>query len=186
MKCISLWQPWATLLVCGRKKLETRHWTTSYTGPLLIHAAKRWTGEQMVLCARDPFYMSLLSSGYSGFHYRKTSLPLGAIVGAVELTNCLGVSADPVQRWLSQNPDEIHFGDYSHGRYAWACDIPHQLEEPIPEKGHQGFWDVPNYKLPKNLLSIFGEVKAQPFSSSIPHCTSPAPADRPETRLELP
>lgn len=41
MRAISLWQPWASLVVLGAKKIETRHWSTNYRGPLLIHAAKR-------------------------------------------------------------------------------------------------------------------------------------------------
>ena len=40
MKALSLTQPWATLVVIGAKRIETRFWHTSYVGPLLIHAAK--------------------------------------------------------------------------------------------------------------------------------------------------
>jgi hypothetical protein len=38
MKALSLTQPWASLVVAGAKKLETRSWPTYYRGPLLIHA----------------------------------------------------------------------------------------------------------------------------------------------------
>lgn len=41
MKAITVWQPWASLLVSGRKRYETRSWATSYRGPIAIHAAKR-------------------------------------------------------------------------------------------------------------------------------------------------
>jgi hypothetical protein len=37
---LSLRQPWATLLVHGRKMIEIRSWTTVHRGKLLIHAAK--------------------------------------------------------------------------------------------------------------------------------------------------
>ncbi len=36
MKAISLKQPWANLVACGYKTLETRTWATSYRGDLLI------------------------------------------------------------------------------------------------------------------------------------------------------
>ncbi len=36
MKAISLHQPWASLIADGFKTIETRHWPTSYRGPLLI------------------------------------------------------------------------------------------------------------------------------------------------------
>lgn len=39
MKVITIWQPWASLIVLGHKKIETRGWATKYRGPLLIHAA---------------------------------------------------------------------------------------------------------------------------------------------------
>ena len=44
MKVLSLWQPWATLMAIGAKKIETRHWYTRYRGPLVIHAAKTLQG----------------------------------------------------------------------------------------------------------------------------------------------
>ena len=36
MKAISLKQPWANLVACGYKTLETRTWATGYRGELLI------------------------------------------------------------------------------------------------------------------------------------------------------
>lgn len=36
---LSLKQPWAALLVAGRKTIEVRRWATAYRGELLIHAA---------------------------------------------------------------------------------------------------------------------------------------------------
>ena len=36
MKALSLKQPWANLVACGYKTLETRTWATGYRGELLI------------------------------------------------------------------------------------------------------------------------------------------------------
>ncbi len=44
MKALSLHQPWASLIAIGAKRVETRHWTTSYRGPLAIHAAATTAG----------------------------------------------------------------------------------------------------------------------------------------------
>ena len=41
MKAISLWNPWAALIRCGAKTIETRSWSTQYRGQLAIHAAKK-------------------------------------------------------------------------------------------------------------------------------------------------
>lgn len=55
MKAVSLWNPWAAAIAAGIKKIETRSWTTSYRGPLAIHAAKRkMTPDEWALCGRFP------------------------------------------------------------------------------------------------------------------------------------
>lgn len=41
IKALSLWQPWASLIAIGAKKIETRGWSTKYRGPLVICSAKR-------------------------------------------------------------------------------------------------------------------------------------------------
>jgi len=41
MKVLTLHQPWASLVTCGVKSIETRSWSTEYRGPLAIHAAAR-------------------------------------------------------------------------------------------------------------------------------------------------
>jgi len=41
MKCLSLKQPYAELLVSGRKTIELRTWNTKFRGEFLIHASKK-------------------------------------------------------------------------------------------------------------------------------------------------
>jgi ASCH domain-containing protein len=40
MKCLSLKQPYADLLVSGKKTIETRTWNTKFRGQFLVHASK--------------------------------------------------------------------------------------------------------------------------------------------------
>jgi hypothetical protein len=42
IKALSLYQPHADLVALGFKKIETRTWSLSYRGPILICAAKRF------------------------------------------------------------------------------------------------------------------------------------------------
>lgn len=48
MKALTLWQPWASLVALGHKRIETRCWETKYRGTLAIHAAAalppKWLG----------------------------------------------------------------------------------------------------------------------------------------------
>jgi hypothetical protein len=40
LKILSVWGPWAQLLVLGIKDVENRRWSTPYRGPVAIHASK--------------------------------------------------------------------------------------------------------------------------------------------------
>ena len=40
-KCLSLKQPYAQLLVTGRKTIELRTWNTKFRGEFLVHASKK-------------------------------------------------------------------------------------------------------------------------------------------------
>jgi ASCH domain-containing protein len=40
MKCLSLKQPYAELLVSGKKTIKLRNWNTSFRGKFLVHASK--------------------------------------------------------------------------------------------------------------------------------------------------
>jgi len=40
MKAITILEPWASLIACGAKKIETRSWATKYRGKIAIHTGK--------------------------------------------------------------------------------------------------------------------------------------------------
>jgi hypothetical protein len=63
MKCISLHQPWASLVVVGAKRYETRHWSTAVRGQILIHAAKKWNRDLVETANSDPFFAALHLNG---------------------------------------------------------------------------------------------------------------------------
>jgi hypothetical protein len=50
-KIITLWQPWATLISLKVKNYETRGWSTSYQGELVIHAANLVKKCLMIQCS---------------------------------------------------------------------------------------------------------------------------------------
>ena len=134
MKCISLWQPWASLIAIGAKRIETRSWPISYRGPLLIHAAKKWDKELAHLCWREPF------RSYLHPHGLLERMPRGVIVCRCELHGCVQVSE--LARTIPDEP-ERSFGDYSEGRFAWLLRDAEPFEKPVPYRGMQGLFDVP-------------------------------------------
>lgn len=44
MTCITLYEPYATLILSGEKKIETRSWRTSYRGPIGYRRSLRLRG----------------------------------------------------------------------------------------------------------------------------------------------
>jgi len=157
-RVLTLWQPYASLLVHDIKKIETRPAPTSWTvekGVYLIHAASKWTKEQEKICLSDPFYAPLLDSGllkWDGLHKWKPKcafmLPLGKIIGAIEVTECCPITKIGIHNRFAElsvphklviDP-ELSFGDYRAGRYAWLTQNPRLLKTPIPYKGGQGYY----------------------------------------------
>lgn len=131
MKAISLWQPWASLVAHGLKRFETRHWTTSYRGPLAIHAAKR--KPELSVSDRE-LIQAVIDMGYRTLG----QLPYGCIVCTCELVDIYPT------HWLIPPPDfteaERSFGNYAPGRFAWRLDNV-QIVDNIPARGSQGFWE---------------------------------------------
>ena len=64
-------------------------------------------------------------------------LPLGAVVGTVEIVGCVPV--EDVVDGLTER--EKALGDYSPGRWAWVLKNPVMFDTPIPTRGKQGWWN---------------------------------------------
>ncbi len=108
-KALTFHQPWATLIALGVKTIETRSWSTSYRGPLAIHAAKRpskqeWdTDEWSIRYDHVAHYPTvrqmsperrLLGSLFPDDVVGHYPLPLGAVVAVADLTDCLPILSD--------------------------------------------------------------------------------------------
>jgi hypothetical protein len=137
MKAISLWQPWASAIALGMKRIETRGWSTNYRGRLAIHAAKTWRTEQR------EFLAHAVEFGYAAL--AREPLPFGAIVATCMLTDVRGSLALRQEVFAT----ELFFGDFGPYRFGWILDDIVQLAEPIPFKGRQGFFDVPDELVPE-------------------------------------
>lgn len=132
MKALTVCQPYASLIVGWPgidpddvKRVENRTWPTSYHGPLLIHAGK------------SRLWLSSWDGPVPGV------MPFGAILGSVEVAGCLSI--DAIRRlddrsplaWLKQH---VH----TCGPYCLLLMRPRRLLEPIPYRGAQGFFDIPD------------------------------------------
>lgn len=146
MKTLSLTQPWATLVVLGKKRFETRSWATKYRGPLLIHASKKFTRADWLECYKEPFATALKDAAvWKGAVQPYDFLPTGAIVGSVEL--CAVFHTEDPGLNISISGREGAFGNFGAGRFAWQLSDPVKFAEPISAKGSLGIWEFPESAL---------------------------------------
>jgi activating signal cointegrator 1 len=150
VRAISLWQPWAAGVALRLKRFETRHWKTPYRGPLAIHAAKRPAedGDALILlrgwCAEQGVELQ------SVMHF-------GAVVAVADLAAIVEITGDVgpiIERGSSY---EYAMGNYTPGRFAWELRDVERLATPIPFRGHQALFDVPDALFgkapPRDLLT---------------------------------
>lgn len=146
MRAISLWQPWASAVALGAKSIETRHWSTTYRGPLAIHAAKTWNRELAYLVNTEPFRAALRQGAH--IHYPRSVLPFGAVVCICTLADCIrtedatGIDVVHTVPTCAATWTERQMGNYAPGRFAWILRDIQPLKKPIPWKGGQSFFQV--------------------------------------------
>jgi hypothetical protein len=150
MKTLSVIQPWASLILLGKKRFETRSWKTAHRGPLLIHSSAKIPPAAQGLCYQEPFKTALASlllpyKPPTAPDGNVWNLPRGALLGIVELVNV--VTVEQARAQIGLDADELAFGDYRPGRYAWELAVVEVFQEPLKVPGHLGLWDVPEQLL---------------------------------------
>lgn len=157
MKAITIWQPYATLIMLGLKQYETRCWGTSYRGPLIIHAAKRWDEDREFDCSRvtellqqQTFTPASLGEAGLRLFYTPMGDTLGKALGVVQLVDC--------QQMHDGGSDfENAVGSFGEGRFGWKCSSPQIFEPPISAMGAQGLW-TPNDTLRQRVENVCGSM----------------------------
>src|SRR5262245_54120474 len=122
MKCLSVMQPWASLILHGHKQYETRTWATGHRGWLALHACRSESREAVWL-TQSPLSLDLPRP----FYRFGADLPRGVLLGVVELEDCVPTSA-----LLNLTTRERVFGDFrpaaspgaSPGRGCWTSRYP--------------------------------------------------------------
>ncbi len=120
-KALSIWEPWATLIVMGKKDVENRVWQTSYRGPLLIHAGKNTAYfEEDATWIRETLGIPVPP---------RSQLNLGCVIGYVELVDCVY--------------SELGDGRWGQpGCYHWHLKNARSLDTPIPARGFQRIFNI--------------------------------------------
>ena len=117
MKALSLKQPFAELILQGKKKIELRKWNTKFRGEFLIHSSK------------VPDKDAMKKFGFS-------DLPLGKILGKARLIDVKKYSNE-----LEHSKDNnLHLASSFWGNYGFILNNVERIPE-IECKGKLGFWD---------------------------------------------
>jgi len=141
MKALTLYQPWAQLVVDKNKLIETRSWRTHHRGDLLIHAGKTFHFSDLELCHQEKHFARCIPD--------PTKLITGALLGVVEVKDCIRMAGVidinyQLLHWVDQSKieQERTFGHYDEGRYMWILGNVRKFEKPIyGVSGAQGLWD---------------------------------------------
>ncbi len=137
MKALSLWQPWASAVVYGVKRNETRSWSTRHRGWVAICAAKRRTQAE-----REAFEDILSDSPESRAAFGDQLaldydlLPRGQILGYGYLASVFPSAGFEVSTL------EDAWGDYEPGRFVWCFHEIWRLATPLPCVGRQGLFEL--------------------------------------------
>jgi predicted transcriptional regulator len=122
MKTLSLKQPFAELVVSGKKTIELRKWNTKFRGKFLVHASL------------NPDKRAMERFGLE-------NLPLGKIIGRVELIEVKKYEDEKEHK----KDREKHLAEDSWGNFGFILKNPKRIK-PIPAKGKLGFWDFEGSK----------------------------------------
>lgn len=127
MKVISIREPFATFIMNGSKRIETRSWKTNYRGELYIHAS----GKSL---AKEYFNNSYVVDLMKGLN-----MNYGNIICKANLVDCVYMNEEFLDK-IKKNPQEYHLGLYELGRYAWIFEdiVPIDF---IPAKGKLNIWN---------------------------------------------
>lgn len=165
MKALTIWQPWASLIMAGAKPYEFRKWRAhrSLIGQrIVIHASAkkidkpmasdlyhiltyRGASDEIALAAAETCLIPEKALPILGAAWmpHRAPLPLAAGLGTAILGEPrLGTDIAEefgVPRANDSDRDE-------HANWGWPLTDIEIWDEPIPMKGAQGFWNWPEPK----------------------------------------
>ncbi|BFG00184.1 activating signal cointegrator 1 [Drosophila madeirensis] len=128
-QCMSMHQPWASLLVAGIKKHEGRVWYSEHRGRLWIASTAKEPHPEEI-AHMEEFYR---------LHYKDPNLkfpehyPTSSLLGCVHVENCV--------------PQEEYRDSYPRGEsdspYVFVCSKPEQLQILLPVQGDHKIYELP-------------------------------------------
>jgi ASCH domain len=120
-KALSIRQPYAWLICRGYKDIENRNWTTGIRGRIYVHAG---VSRIYLKDAENNLAKRLSGSQLADYLANKNTLSFGAIIGEVDIIDCITKSESP---WFT-------------GTYGFLLANPVLYDRPLPCKGKLNFF----------------------------------------------
>ena len=140
MKCLSICQPFAELIVQGKKTIELRKWNTKFRGEFLVHAAK-----------------NILEEDFKRMKISPKTVTTGAIIGKVNLVDVKKYDSD---KELKADKKKHHsISDNTKNKYGFILENPKKLRVPIEYLGKLNFFEFHPDEIKNNdvKLDLFEE-----------------------------
>jgi hypothetical protein len=119
---LSIRQPWAELILRGKKDVELRTWADKYRGPVWLH-----TGNKLDEIAAERFHIGALFTG--------------GLVGIAELIEIRRLSRNLYEEWRDRHLDFSPFPS-SRDLYGWTLLRARRLDPPRKCKGALGLFHI--------------------------------------------
>jgi|TARA_Y100000294_G_C8548975_1_gene334448 hypothetical protein len=124
--CLSVKQPFASLIVLGKKSIECRVWKTNFRGKIFIHSSKGESKEKLFNVNKNLLNKKIFS--LKGF-----------ILGSVEIIDCKKIHKESSKQ-----------AKFKINKKYWGWILKnHKRIKPIPYKGKLGIFKVKIKKLDK-------------------------------------
>ena len=135
---LSIRQPWAELIITGKKTIEVRSWYTEYRGPLWVH-----TGLKAVPGLERRFEVR--------------NLFLGGFIGTVVLEAVIPFDRRRWEIWTARHLCSSE--GYVPGSYAWMLSSPFKFEHPVAGPGRLNLF-YPDPQLSDQLYQAQQQTRA--------------------------
>ena len=148
-KCLSMLQPWASLLIEGFKRFEGRFWTTEYRGHLWIHAGATPPTPETVRFV-EAEYEELYKNAENKPNFPER-YPLGSLLGVIDLQTVL-----KRRTYNEVIPEE--YREKSESEHIFVIRNPRKLLYPIKMPGSKDIYDLPP-KIKEIAMKCLKKVK---------------------------
>ncbi|XP_026434815.1 uncharacterized protein LOC113332491 [Papaver somniferum] len=134
--CLTMHQPWASLLVYGIKRIEGRSWPAPIRGRLWIHAAGK-VPDQETIKAMEDFYREIYKVNGVGELKFPEHYPTSRLLGCIDVVGCL--RRNEVECW-QEVPEGVRLEAQTD--FCWLCENPQRLLIPFEMRGFQGVYNL--------------------------------------------